>query len=92
MKKETIREDLVYSKIVESEESKNIVRGSLQQDFEEFSSLGLIKDGTYNRVEFAIEEVFEICHLFDSNLAENYSMNRFWTSQHTTDSLESPIK
>ena len=38
MKKETIHEDLVYSKIVESEESKNIVRGSLPQDFEEFSS------------------------------------------------------
>lgn len=68
MKRGAIREDLIYSKIVEIEESMNLVRANLPKGFEEFSSLGLVKDGIFKRVEYAIEDVFDICHILNSDM------------------------
>lgn len=36
--------------------------------FDDFSKLGLVKDGIYKRTEFAIENVFDICAIISSDL------------------------
>ena len=35
---------------------------------EDFASLGLIKDGMYKRIEFCIQNVFDICAILDTDL------------------------
>jgi uncharacterized protein YutE (UPF0331/DUF86 family) len=35
----------------------------------EFRTLGIVKDGIYKRTEFAIENVFDICAIINTDLA-----------------------
>jgi len=44
------------------------IENVLPESFEEFSNLGLVKDGIYKRVEFAIENVFDICAVINADL------------------------
>ena len=69
MKKGRIREALVYSKITEIEESLKIVNDNLPDEVEEFVTLGIVKDGIYKRLEYAIEGVFDICHVINADLS-----------------------
>lgn len=48
----------------------DLVLNHLPSQFEEFSQLGLVKDGIYKRVEFAIENVWEICSIINSDIEE----------------------
>ena len=41
---------------------------NLPQSFEEFSKLGLVKDGIYKRMEFAIENIIDITSIINSDL------------------------
>jgi len=68
MRKGVIRSDIIRTKIKEMEESIRLVEEHLPDTFEEFSDLGLIKDGIYKRVEFAIETVFDICAIINTDL------------------------
>ena len=68
MRKKTFRENIIRTKIKEIEESLKLVEKHLPDTFEEFSSMGLIKDGIYKRIEFAIENVFNICAIINSDL------------------------
>ena len=52
----------------EIEESIRLVEENLPDTFEEFSDLGLIKDGIYKRIEFAIENVLDICAIINTDL------------------------
>jgi len=52
-----MRVELISSKLEEIIESLRLVEENLPDDFETFGSLGLIKDGIYKRVEFAIQNV-----------------------------------
>lgn len=47
-----MREALIRTKIKEIEEGLRLVEENLPDTFEEFSRLGLVKDGIYKRVEF----------------------------------------
>ncbi len=40
----------------------------LPDSYEKFSQLGLVKDGIYKRTEYAIETVFDICAILNSDL------------------------
>ena len=40
----------------------------MPDSFEEFASLGLLKDGMYKRIEFCIESVFDICAIINTDL------------------------
>lgn len=40
----------------------------LPATFEEFSRLGLVKDGMYKQLEFALENVFDICAIINTDL------------------------
>ena len=44
-------------------------RIQLPENADEFYRLGLVKDGIYKRIEFAIENVFDICAILNADLA-----------------------
>ena len=67
-RKRTLRTVLIRSKLVDIEESVSLVEANLPQSFEEFSQLGLVKDGIYKRIEFAVENIIDICSIINSDL------------------------
>lgn len=69
MKDGKIRDTLIYTKITETEESIDAIREHLPEDAKEFSGLGIVKDGIYKRAEYAIENVFDICHIINADLS-----------------------
>jgi uncharacterized protein YutE (UPF0331/DUF86 family) len=68
MKAKQLRATLIRSKLTEIDESVELVREHIPDSFEDFSRLGLVKDGIYKRIEFAIENVFDICAIINSDL------------------------
>jgi len=54
--------------LADIEESANLVAENLPQSFEEFSKLGLVKEGIYKRMEFAIENIIDICSIISADL------------------------
>jgi uncharacterized protein YutE (UPF0331/DUF86 family) len=67
-KKRNLRAELIRSKLAEIEDSVILVGENLPSSFEEFSQLGLVKDGIYKRMEFAIENIIDICSIINSDL------------------------
>lgn len=63
-----MRRDIIRTKIKEIKESIRSVEENLPDTLEEFTDLGLVKDGIYKRVEFAIENVFDICTIINTDL------------------------
>jgi uncharacterized protein YutE (UPF0331/DUF86 family) len=63
-----MRIEIIRTKIKEIRESLRLVEENLPDTFEEFSRLGLVKDGIYKRLEFCIENVFDICAIINSDL------------------------
>lgn len=63
-----MRKEIIRTKIKEIEESIRLVEEHLPDTFKEFAGLGLIKDGIYKRIEFAIENVFDICAIINTDL------------------------
>ena len=68
MKSRKLRATLIRSKLAEIEESIELVSEHIPESFDDFSRLGLVKDGIYKRTEFAIENVFDICAIINSDL------------------------
>ena len=69
MKKGQVRDTLIYTKITEIEESLELVKKNMPHQIEEFVDLGIVKDGIYKRLEYAIENVFDICHVINADLS-----------------------
>ena len=69
MKPVRVRKDVIRIKIAEIRECVDLVREHLPETYGEFSGLGLIKDGIYKRMEFAIEDVFDICAIINTDSA-----------------------
>jgi uncharacterized protein YutE (UPF0331/DUF86 family) len=68
MREKKLRTEQIRAKLAEIEESVALVEENLPDSFEEFSKLGLVKDGIYKRIEFAIENVYDICAIINSDL------------------------
>ncbi len=68
MKKKEVRKYLIKDKIKEIIDSINLVGDNLPEDFEDFVSSRLTKDGLYKNVEFAIENIVDICNIMNSDL------------------------
>jgi uncharacterized protein YutE (UPF0331/DUF86 family) len=68
MKKKPLRETAIRVKIKEIREGVLLVQEHLPENADEFRNLGLIKDGIYKRIEFAIEDVFDICAIINTDL------------------------
>lgn len=58
---------LIKTKIKEIEESLDLIEEYFPDDREEFLSLRIIKDGIYKRLEFCIENVFDICAVLNAD-------------------------
>jgi uncharacterized protein YutE (UPF0331/DUF86 family) len=69
MKKGSIRTDVIRIKIAEIRECVQLVSDNLPEPYEDFAGLGLVKDGIYKRMEFAIEDVLDICAIINTDLA-----------------------
>ena len=67
-KKRDLRIELMRSKMADIEESVSMVEANLPPSFEEFSELGLVKDGIYKRMEFSIESIIDILSIINSDL------------------------
>ena len=63
-----IRSTIIHIKLCEMTESIELVQNNLPESADGFCRLGLIKDGIYKRVEYAIENVFDICAILNSDL------------------------
>ena len=63
-----MRVDIIRTKIKEIEESLKLVKNNFPETYEEFASMGLVKDGMYKRLEFCIENVFNICAVINTDL------------------------
>lgn len=63
-----MRADIIRIKIKEMDESITLIKKHLPDTFEEFSNLGLVKDGIYKRLEFCIESVLDICAVINTDL------------------------
>ena len=68
MKKNILRETVIRVKIKEIQEGVLLVQEHLPENANEFRNLGLVKDGIYKRIEFAIEDVFDICAILNTDL------------------------
>lgn len=63
-----MRKDIIKTKLKEIEGSTKLVKENLPGNFEDFSKLGLVKDGIYKRIEYAIEGVLDVCAIINSDL------------------------
>ena len=69
MKTKPVRETTIRIKLQEIVEGVLLVQEALPGCAEEFRNLGLVKDGIYKRIEFAIENVFDICAILNADLS-----------------------
>jgi uncharacterized protein YutE (UPF0331/DUF86 family) len=63
-----MRRHIILTKFTEIEESISLVKDNLPKTLEEFTDLGLVKDGIYKRMEYALGNVFDICAIISSDL------------------------
>jgi uncharacterized protein YutE (UPF0331/DUF86 family) len=63
-----IRSTVIRIKLQEMTESVALVETHLPDSADSFRRLGLIKDGIYKRIEYAIENVFDICAILNADL------------------------
>lgn len=64
-----MRPDIIRNKMKEIQESVNLVETNLPPNFDDFMELGLVKDGIYKRIEYSIENVWDICSIINSDLS-----------------------
>ncbi len=62
-----MRTSLIRTKVKEIEESLQVIEEHIPDDIEDFLSLGIIKDGIYKRLEFCIENVFDISAVLNAD-------------------------
>ena len=63
-----LRSAAIRTKLVEMTESIGMVLEYLPDSADAFTELGIVRDGIYKRVEYAIENVFDICAMLNSDL------------------------
>ncbi len=68
IKKRGFRIEEIESKLNDVIESIAVVEENLPEGLGEFLNLGLIKEGIYKKVEFAIESVIDIFNIINSDL------------------------
>ena len=66
--KNRLRREQILSKLAEVEESIDLVKENMPEEFEEYKKLGIVKDGIYKRLELSIENVINICSIINSDL------------------------
>jgi uncharacterized protein YutE (UPF0331/DUF86 family) len=67
--KKSVRETIIRIKLTEITDGVSLVQEHLPSTAREFLDLGLIKDGIYKQIEFAVDDVFDICAIINTDLA-----------------------
>ncbi len=63
-----IRSAAIRTKLQEMTESIDMVQDHLPDSAGAFTGLGIVRDGIYKRAEYAIENVFDICAMLNTDL------------------------
>ncbi len=63
-----MRKEIIESKLAKITDSLNVIVENMPEEYEDFIKLGLIKEGLYKKVEFAIETILDICAVINSDL------------------------
>ena len=63
-----MREDIIRNKMTRIIEIMDSIDEYIPEDEKSFMDLGIIRDGIYKRLEYAIENVFDICSILNSDL------------------------
>ncbi|PIN77556.1 hypothetical protein COV15_01825 [Candidatus Woesearchaeota archaeon CG10_big_fil_rev_8_21_14_0_10_34_12] len=63
-----MRKEEIKNKITVTADSIEIVKENFPDSFKNFSDSGLIKDGIYKKIEFAIESIIDIFNIINSDL------------------------
>ncbi|WAI01825.1 type VII toxin-antitoxin system HepT family RNase toxin [Methanogenium organophilum] len=66
--KTDVRTTVIRVKLSEMAESVALVRENLPDSVDSFAGMGLLKDGIYKRMEYAIENVYDICAILNADL------------------------
>ena len=64
-----LRKDIIKHKIKQIEEILILIEENLPKNSEDFLHFGLAKDGIYKKIEFAIENMIDVCSIINSDLA-----------------------
>src|SRR3989344_4477953 len=68
IKKRALRFEHIEKKISDVMDSLDIIEENLPNNSEDFVSSGLIKEGMYKKIEFAIESIIDICNMINSDM------------------------
>ncbi len=68
IEKRELKSDKIEKKISDILDTLEIIRENLPESAESLGALGLIKDGLYKKVEFAIESLIDICSIINVGL------------------------
>ncbi len=68
IKKKKLRKEIIESKLNDVIESISIVSDNFPDNFVSFENSGLVKDGIYKKIEFAIDSIIDICYIINSDL------------------------
>ena len=71
-----MRVDIIKTKLKIVEENVSLVKENLPEKIEDFTNLGLIKDGIYKRIEASIQEILSICSIINTDLKLGVPPNR----------------
>ena len=63
-----MREDIIRNKMTRIDEIIDSLDEYIPEDEDSFIALGIVKDGIYKRLEYAIENVFDICSIINADL------------------------
>jgi uncharacterized protein YutE (UPF0331/DUF86 family) len=65
---EKLRDTAIRIKLREMTESVDMVKEHLPDSPDLFRQLGIVKDGIYKRIEYAVESVFDVCAILNADL------------------------
>jgi|SRR3989344_1074474 len=68
IEKKGLRIKEIERSISDITDSIEIVESNLPENFDEFRNFGLKKDGIYKKIEFAIQNIIDICNVINSDL------------------------
>jgi len=63
-----VRDTAIRIKLQEMRESVDMARKHLPDSIDLFEHLGIVKNGIYKRIEYAIKNVFDICAILNADL------------------------
>lgn len=68
VKRKIERKEIILKKLKEIESSIELIENNFPSSFEDFQSNDTIKDATYKRTEFILQNIIDICAIISSDL------------------------